>query len=391
MTHTHPAIAHPVTRCTAFAAVVAIGALGMSAPAAASPVSTTTPDTAPVVTEQTSNMSHSAEALVALTDDAQLDKKSKKVLSRAAAALDEAEKLTSDSKVSGKRADKIAEAAADVRSIVTAAAEAHEATSTRAATQAAGERTERASRSATRPEVPTAASAPVTAAVADATRKAKSSDDTEADPALAADDLSAATKSLSGLLKKADSDKASKVSPKSAKKKSTKKQAEESRDEKPSRGESRSAPKKSAPKAKMVGDLSGAVQQHGNGQIPAKLLCDLSFASDQLRCDAAFRAEKLNEAFRDAFGRDLQVNDAYRSYPDQVAIKKSHGNLAAPPGTSNHGWGQALDLGGGIEAFGSDEHEWMKANAGEFGWHHPAWAEPTGSKPEAWHWEYAAG
>jgi hypothetical protein len=30
----------------------------------------------------------------------------------------------------------------------------------------------------------------------------------------------------------------------------------------------------------------------------------------------------------------------------------------------------------------------MKANAPSYGFVHPAWAEPDGSKPEAWHWEY---
>jgi hypothetical protein len=30
----------------------------------------------------------------------------------------------------------------------------------------------------------------------------------------------------------------------------------------------------------------------------------------------------------------------------------------------------------------------MKANAGTFGWVHPDWAEPSGSKPEPWHWEF---
>jgi hypothetical protein len=30
----------------------------------------------------------------------------------------------------------------------------------------------------------------------------------------------------------------------------------------------------------------------------------------------------------------------------------------------------------------------MQANAPRFGWVHPSWAEQTGSKPEAWHWEF---
>ncbi|GAA1848112.1 Rv3654c family TadE-like protein [Myceligenerans crystallogenes] len=131
---------------------------------------------------------------------------------------------------------------------------------------------------------------------------------------------------------------------------------------------------------------------HTNGQIPPDALCELSFAAGQrLRCDAAAAAGRLNGAFRAEFGRDLSVTDSYRSYAQQVAVKASKGALAAPPGMSNHGWGQALDLGGGIESFGSAEHLWMAANAARYGWIHPAWARPGGSKPEPWHWEYGTG
>ena len=50
--------------------------------------------------------------------------------------------------------------------------------------------------------------------------------------------------------------------------------------------------------------------------------------------------------------------------------------LAAVPGTSNHGWGLAVDLCGGIQNFGTPHYTWMKANAGRFGFLHPDWAEP---------------
>jgi sec-independent protein translocase protein TatC len=35
------------------------------------------------------------------------------------------------------------------------------------------------------------------------------------------------------------------------------------------------------------------------------------------------------------------------------------------------------------------QHEWLVKNAMAFGWFHPAWAQQGGSKPEAWHWEFA--
>ncbi|WP_138067479.1 M15 family metallopeptidase [Cellulomonas rhizosphaerae] len=128
---------------------------------------------------------------------------------------------------------------------------------------------------------------------------------------------------------------------------------------------------------------------YANGQIPSSALCDLSFdTSAQLRCDAAEDIEKLNTAYRKAFGTDLSVTDSYRSYAGQVACRITKGYLCATPGTSNHGTGIALDLGGGIQTFGTVQHQWMVEHAAEYGWVHPGWAEPGSSKPEAWHWEY---
>ena len=135
--------------------------------------------------------------------------------------------------------------------------------------------------------------------------------------------------------------------------------------------------------------MAEAAKNYGNGQIPSSVLCGLGWApSEQLRCDAAASLEDLNSAFRASFGRNLDLTDGYRSYPEQVSVAASKGALAAAPGTSNHGWGQAVDLSGGIESFGSAEHSWMVANAGKYGWKLPFWAQAGGSKPEAWHWEY---
>lgn len=128
---------------------------------------------------------------------------------------------------------------------------------------------------------------------------------------------------------------------------------------------------------------------YGNGQIPASALCELSFApGEQLRCDAAHQIEALNEKFREAFGVNLSVTDSYRSYASQVAVKASRGYFAAPPGMSNHGWALALDLGGGIQGYGSAQYAWMRANAPAYGWDNPEWARAGGPKNEPWHWEY---
>lgn len=129
---------------------------------------------------------------------------------------------------------------------------------------------------------------------------------------------------------------------------------------------------------------------YANGRIPDSALCGVSFdASVRLRCDAAEQLEVLNTAYKAQFGTDLEVNDSYRSYAGQVQCKRTKGYLCATPGTSNHGSGIAVDLGGGIDSFGTAQHRWMDANAPGLEWVHPSWAERGGSKPEAWHWEYA--
>ncbi|WP_307859625.1 MULTISPECIES: M15 family metallopeptidase [Cellulomonas] len=132
-----------------------------------------------------------------------------------------------------------------------------------------------------------------------------------------------------------------------------------------------------------------SLQGYANGRIPDEALCGVSFDGNaRLRCDAAEALEALNAAFAAHFGRPLYVTDSYRSYGAQVACRANKGGLCAAPGTSNHGWGLAVDLAGGVQGFGTAEHQWMRENAASFQWVHPAWAQAGGSKPEPWHWEY---
>lgn len=132
-----------------------------------------------------------------------------------------------------------------------------------------------------------------------------------------------------------------------------------------------------------------SLQGYPNGQIPASALCAPTFDSGALlRCDAAEALDNLDAAYFQAFGVHLTINDSYRSYAAQVACLSTRGSLCAPPGTSHHGLGIAVDLGGGIEQTFSAQHAWMNKNAAAFGFVHPAWAQPDGSKPEPWHWEY---
>jgi cell wall-associated NlpC family hydrolase len=126
-----------------------------------------------------------------------------------------------------------------------------------------------------------------------------------------------------------------------------------------------------------------------NGLIPPSALCPLGVAGHALRCDAAAAYRALSGAFAGAFGTPLCLTDSYRTYGSQVRLYGEKPALAAVPGTSNHGWGLAVDLCGGVERFGTPEYAWMVANAGRFGFLHPRWADPGNGREEPWHWEYA--
>lgn len=133
----------------------------------------------------------------------------------------------------------------------------------------------------------------------------------------------------------------------------------------------------------------GGAASYQNGQIPRAALCPLWGADwHVLRADAAAAFNAMSKAYAERFGRPILVTDSYRSYEAQVACSQQKGDLCATPGTSNHGWGTAVDLGDGVNSFGTTTHLWMQQNAPRFGWFHPGWAEPTGDKPEPWHWEF---
>ena len=141
------------------------------------------------------------------------------------------------------------------------------------------------------------------------------------------------------------------------------------------------------PEATCVG---ASLDGFANGRIPADALCPLWGTSGQmLRGDAAAAFNAMSKAYAAAFRAPICVTDSYRSYDEQVAVRKAKPNLAAVPGTSNHGWGVAVDLCDGVQTFGTPQHVWMQQNAMAYGWFHPSWAQAGGSKPEPWHWEFA--
>lgn len=128
-----------------------------------------------------------------------------------------------------------------------------------------------------------------------------------------------------------------------------------------------------------------------NGQIDADDLCALWDGTQLLRGDAAVALAELNLNYRAEFGRDLCITDSYRSLGAQRQLAYRKPGLAATPGTSNHGWGLAIDLcpsetnNGGVM-------RWLEENGRTYGWANPGWAQRGGSGAyEPWHWEYVPG
>jgi hypothetical protein len=124
-----------------------------------------------------------------------------------------------------------------------------------------------------------------------------------------------------------------------------------------------------------------------NGRIAASTLGGYS-ANCRLWSQAYGPASAMALAARKA-GVSLVYADCYRDYAGQVYWRTWWCNVgkcgnAAVPGTSNHGWGKAIDihdLSGGLPTGGA-AFKWLKANAGRFGYINPILTN------EAWHWEW---
>ncbi len=140
-----------------------------------------------------------------------------------------------------------------------------------------------------------------------------------------------------------------------------------------------------------VAAYGGSTVGYANGRIPADVLCPLEFApGHMLRCDAAERLTALSAQFEKEFGYPIPLTDSYRSYAMQIAVKGTKPHLAAIPGTSNHGWGLAIDLDDPIAGGNSPEYVWLRLHGPDYGWDNPSWAQLGGAKPEPWHFEFFA-
>lgn len=132
---------------------------------------------------------------------------------------------------------------------------------------------------------------------------------------------------------------------------------------------------------------AGGIQ---NGRLPDSELVSVgnghrlhkSVASQFL----ALKAAAAKDGF--AFGSQLKINSSYRSLQRQKELYAQLGpGTAAYPGTSNHGWGKAVDLW-----YTNAAYKWLRKNAGKFGFRQiPGYATDNPDGHEAWHWENVSG
>ena len=149
-----------------------------------------------------------------------------------------------------------------------------------------------------------------------------------------------------------------------------------------------------------------------NGKLPLSLLATIPGTNKTIRASLLPQTVALREAFRRKFGKSLSITSAYRTYASQTSLfqdrfttnysnsakidkrywagktwwrKKGKGS-SATPGTSNHGWGLAIDFGSNVNVGGSAEHSWMVKNAPSYGWN---WPKQFRKAPyyEPWHFE----
>jgi LAS superfamily LD-carboxypeptidase LdcB len=124
-------------------------------------------------------------------------------------------------------------------------------------------------------------------------------------------------------------------------------------------------------------DARNATGYVGGAKTTVKLT-DVNGKDVEVRTAKAFRV--MAKAARKK-GVTLSIRSGFRSYAKQAKLYKQYrrgeGNLAAPPGYSNHESGRALDL------YVTDHKafDWLQEHARTYGFHRTV-------PGEAWHWEY---
>lgn len=123
-----------------------------------------------------------------------------------------------------------------------------------------------------------------------------------------------------------------------------------------------------------------------NGRLPGAVLS--SIVGGRLRRDAAKSWNAMNAESIRKYGVTLRPTgsrSSYRPYADQLYFwnlyRSGRGNLAAYPGTSNHGWGLAVDVSTPRQA------QIINQIGAKFGWQ-KRWSD---AQSEWWHFKWRTG
>ena len=141
-----------------------------------------------------------------------------------------------------------------------------------------------------------------------------------------------------------------------------------------------------------------------NGNLPTELMGKANVGKYRplILAEIVPFYDKLATGFKTTFpGYELR-GSGYRSYEGQLKVRIKKPKLAAVPGTSNHGWGLAIDMSysdpsGASQSFSysGKYYKWLLSKQAEFGFINPEWARENGTgkkhkskKEEPWHWEF---
>jgi hypothetical protein len=134
----------------------------------------------------------------------------------------------------------------------------------------------------------------------------------------------------------------------------------------------------------LVTDPETAFLAYANGRIPLSALSAIG-GGYYLTHEAAAAWLAMRAYVHAKTGHWLAVRAAYRPYSQQVYFwnlyKSGRGNLAAYPGTSNHGLGIAVDL------FSPLDRYYINKYGAAFGWS-KSWSD---APSEWWHIKYQSG
>lgn len=140
--------------------------------------------------------------------------------------------------------------------------------------------------------------------------------------------------------------------------------------------------------------MRNIINEASNGKLSGLTPISTGGGTHKLNAEAAAAYEKMVQAAKNE-NITWGITDSYRDYETQDRIfdwdffrkkgkkrkKGTSGTPAAYPGTSNHGWGSAVDL---KVDYGDAAHTWLTKNASKFGFSNP-FSDP---KTEPWHWEH---